>query len=508
MVTYPTEAVRETMERCFAMFPGMLELSQQRIKTRDKWRTWEIRVGHNHTELEIDKETGYVTDFDLDKKDREWLPSGEPIDAESATEQAIEVAEKLYGDHLNEMVRDHVAKLREFSERQQWELYYRYFFHGIPHSDVFLRIALDESGNLVDIQYSGFHDFDRKHKPPKPEVITKEEAKQAYVAFLEKNMMLIYDEQEEGKLKYIPDEAALDYVVIHAKTGQIAKTVIGGRRLVEKHSEVIPIMAQGESLVFANLQEIEQWVKEHFQLDLTHAGMKRETLVTPNEDGETFNPMSGYFRFVAEAREPGWPSTIHYFWPLPEDEEEAETVYDPDVVWVTLNRTTNELLAFTVNQKIEYIAPRLSEHDALQIAKRFLEKYIERGITELHYYELCFLRGTGNTYYFYERRQGIVLTNRVYTVKVNPWTGQVTGFYKHDARKNKEIPDPASVVSTRRAAESFLRLFDMELEYVQVEYRDSNRREKAPVPFPVYRLKYTCTKRYKYFDAMTSLPGR
>ncbi|CAI8918585.1 PepSY domain-containing protein [Brevibacillus sp. IT-7CA2] len=507
MITYPTEAVRETMEKWFATFPGLREMSHLKIRTCDKWRVCEIRVGHNRTELEIDKETGYVMDFDLDEKDREWLPSGEPMDAESATERAIEVAEKLYGDHLNEMVRGHLAKLREYRERKQWELYYSYFFHGIPHSGVSLRIALDESGNLVDIRYHGFHDFDRKNKPPKPEVITKEEAKQAYLALVEKNMMLICDEQEEGKLKYIPDEAPLDYVVIHAKTGQVAKTVIGRRRIIKKYSEVIPIMAQGESLVFANLQEIEQWVKEHFQLDLTHAGMKRETLVTPNEDGETFNPMSGYFRFVAEAREPGWPSTIHYFWPLPEDEE-AETVYDPDVVWVTLNRTTNELLAFTVNQKIEYIAPRLSEHDALQIAKRFLEKYIEQGITELHYYELCSLRGTGITYYFYERRQGIVLTNRVYSVKVNPWTGQVTGFYKHDARKNKEIPDPSSVVSTRRAAESFLRLFDIELEYVQVEDRGKSRREKAPVPIPIYQLKYTCTERYKYFDAMTSLPGR
>ncbi len=349
--------------------------------------------------------------------------------------------------------------------------------------------------------------FDRKNKPPKPEVISKGEAKQAYLALFQKNMRLICDEQEEGKLKYIPDEVPLDHAVIHAETGQIARTVIGGRRLVENHSEVIPVVPQGESIFFTDIQEIELWLKEHFQIDVTHTEIKRATVVTPNEDGITYYPRSGSFKFVDAASDPEWPSTIYYYWPLPEDED-AETIYDPDFVCVTLNQTTNELLAFTVNQKMEYIAPRLSFYDALQIAKSFLEKYIERGITELHYFELFRLRGTGNTYSFYERRKGIVLTNRVYNVKVNPWTGQVTGFYKHDIRKNKEIPDPVSCVSAREAAESFLGLSDVELEYVQVEDRGTNRREKAPVPIPVYRLTYARTERYKYVDAITNQPGR
>ncbi|MED1945866.1 MULTISPECIES: YcdB/YcdC domain-containing protein [Brevibacillus] len=507
MNIYPTEAVRETMERWFGLFPDMLELSQQRIKTRDNWRTWEIKLGHDDTELEIDKETGYVMEFDLDRTYQESIAFGERVDAESATKRAKEVAEKLYGVHLKEMVSDHTANLREYRGKKQWELYYRYFFHGILLSGVYLRIALDEFGNLVGIYYRGFHDFDRKNKPTKPQIITKDEAKQAYLALFQNNMMLIYDEQEEGQLKYIPDGVPLDYAVIHAETGQPAKTVIGGRRLVENHSEVIPVVPKGESIFFTDIQEIELWLKEHFQIDVTHTEIERATVVTPNEDGLTFYPRSGSFRFVDAASDPEWPPTIHYYWPLPEDED-AETIYDPDFVCVTLNRATNELLAFTVNQKMEYETPRLSFHDALQIAMRFLEKYMERGIAELHYYELCYLRGTGNTYYFYERRQGIVLTNRVYNVKVNPWTGQVTGFYKHDVRKNKELPDPVSCVSAREAAESFLRLFDVELEYVQVEDRDTNRREKAPVPIPVYRLTYARAERYKYVDAITNQPGR
>ncbi|UED75802.1 YcdB/YcdC domain-containing protein [Brevibacillus sp. DP1.3A] len=503
MIAYPTEAVRGTMERWFGLFPGLREISPVQIRTDDAWRTCEIKIGHDRTELEIDKETGYVMEFDLDRTYEESIVFGERIDAESATERAIEVAEKLYGDHLKEMVRDHVANLSEYREKKQWELYYRYVFHGIPLSGVHLRIALDEWGNFVGIYYRGYHDFDRKNKPSKPEVITKEEAEQAYIALLEKNMMLTFDEQEEGRLKYIPDEAPLEYVVIHAETGQIGKSVIGSRKTLENHSEVIPVFAQGESIFFADIQEIELWVKEHFQIDVTHSEIERATVVTPNEDGVTFYPRSGYFRFVDAASQPDWPPTIHYYWPLPEDED-AETMYDPDFVCVTLNRTTNELLAFTVNQKKEYKTPRLSEYDALQIAKSFLEKYIEKGINELHYFELFYLRGTGNTYYFYERRQGIVLTSRMYSVKVNPWTGQVTGFYKHDVRKNKEIPDPASCVSTREAAKSFLSLREVELEYVQVENRSIGRRDKAPVPFPVYGLKYTGRERYKYLDAITN----
>ncbi|GED59405.1 YcdB/YcdC domain-containing protein [Brevibacillus formosus] len=507
MNIYPTEPVRETMERWFGLFLELSEMYHLQIETYDKWRTCEIKVGHDDTELEIDKETGYVMEFDLDRTYQESIAFGERVDAESATKRAKEVAEKLYGDHLKEMVSDHTANLREYRGKKQWELYYRYFFHGIPLSGVHLRIALDEFGNLVGIDYRGFHDFDRKNKPTKPQIITKDEAKQAYLALFQNNMMLIYDEQEEGQLKYIPDGVPLDYAVIHAETGQPAKTVIGGRRLVEKHSEVIPVVPRGESIFFTDIQEIELWLKEHFQIDVTHSEIKRATVVTPNEGGLTYYPRSGSFKFVDAASDPAWPPTIHYYWPLPEDED-AETIYDPDFVCVTLNQTINELLAFTVNQKMEYETPRLSEYDALQIAMRFLEKYMERGIAELHYYELCYLRGTGNTYYFYERRQGIVLTNRVYNVKVNPWTGQVTGFYKHDVRKNKELPDPISCVSAREAAESFLGLFDAELEYVQVEDRDTNRREKAPVPIPVYRLTYARAERYKYVDAITNQPGR
>ncbi|MGG4440521.1 YcdB/YcdC domain-containing protein [Brevibacillus fortis] len=507
MITYPTEAVRETMERWFGFFPGLREISSVHIRTDDAWRTCEIKVGDDGAELEIDKETGYVMEFDLDRTYRESLASGELLDAESATERAIEVAEKFYGDHLKEMVRENTANLGEYREEKQWEPYYRYVFHGIPLSGVHLRIALDEFGNLVGIYYRGFSDYDRKNIPSKPEVITKEEAEQAYLALLEKNMMLICDEQEEGNLKYIPDEAPLRYAVIHAETGQIVKTVIGSKKTLENHSEVIPVVAKGDSIFFADIQEIELWVKEHFQIDVTHSEIERATVTTPNEDGLTFYPSSGYFRFVDDAANPDWPPTIHYYWPLPEDED-AETIYDPDFVCVTLNRTTNELLAFTVNQKKEYKTPRLSEYDALQIAKSFLEKYIEKGINELHYFELFYLRGTGNTYYFYERRKGIVLTSRMYFVKVNPWTGQVTGFYKHDVRKNKEIPDPASCVSAREAAETFLSLRDMELEYVQVENRNTSRREKTPVPFPAFWLKYTSPERYNYVDAITNQPGR
>ncbi|ATF15676.1 hypothetical protein A616_28100 [Brevibacillus brevis X23] len=504
MVTYPTEAVRETMEKWFAIFPGMRELSQQQIKTRDNWRTWEIKLGHERTKLEIDKKTGYITEFRLeDEIHQDWVASGEPIDAKTATQRIIEVAEALYGDHLSGMVRDGMASLSEYREEKNWKLSYRYCFHDNPLASVYLFITLDEWGNLTDIYYRGFHDFDPKNKPSKPEVITKEEAKQAYLTLYQENLMLACDEQEEGILQYLPDEPPMAYAVVHAETGQITKTVIGGRHPKEKHSEIIPVVTQGKSLIFSNVQEIELWVKESFQIDVIEADIKRETLVTPNEDGVTYNPRSGYFKHIDAAKKPDWPSTIHYFWSLPEAED-AETVYDPDFVCVTLNRQTNELLAFTFNQKMEYITPRMSDRDALRIATRYLETYIEQGITELHYYELCYLRGTGNTYYFYERRNGIVLTNRMYSVKVNPWTGQVTGFYKHDVRKNKIIPDPGSCVSTREAAESFMSLYDVELEYVQVEDRNTSRREKSPVPFPVYQLKYARTERYQYLDAVTN----
>lgn len=43
---------------------------------------------------------------------------------------------------------------------------------------------------------------------------------------------------------------------------------------------------------------------------------------------------------------------------------------------------------------------------------------------------------------------------------------------------------------------------------VQIEDRDTNRREKASVPIPVYRLTYARTERYKYVDAITNQPGR
>lgn len=504
MMTYPTEAVRLTMEKWFAMFPDMLELSQQRIETHDNWRTWEIKLGHERTKLSIDKKTGYITEFRLeDEIHHDSAASGEPIDAEQATQRIIEVAEALYGDHLIEMVREDMASLSESREEKSWRLSYRYCFHDIPLSSVYLFIKLDERGNLTDIYYRGFHDFDRKNKPSKPELITKKEAKQAYFTLYQENLILVCDEQEEGILQYLPDEPPMDYAVVHAETGLITKTVIRGRRLVENHSEIIPVVAQGESIIFASVQEIELWLKESFQIDVTQVDIKRKTLVTPNEDGVTYDPRSYYFKHIDAAKEPDWPSTIHYGWSLPEAED-AETVYDPDFVCVTLNRETNELLAFTFNQKMEYTAPRMSDRDALRIATRYLETYIEQGITELHYYELCYLRGTGNTYYFYERRNGIVLTNRMYSVKVNPWTGQVTGFYKHDERKNKIIPDPVACVSTREAAESFMSLYDVELEYVQVEDRNTSRREKAPVPIPIYHLRYAREERYQYLNAITN----
>ncbi len=89
MITYPTEAVRETMERWFGLFPELREMAHLQIEMYDKWRTWEIKVGHDDTELEIDKETGYVTEFHMDSTYRESLASGEPLDAASATERAI-----------------------------------------------------------------------------------------------------------------------------------------------------------------------------------------------------------------------------------------------------------------------------------------------------------------------------------------------------------------------------------------------------------------------------------
>lgn len=43
---------------------------------------------------------------------------------------------------------------------------------------------------------------------------------------------------------------------------------------------------------------------------------------------------------------------------------------------------------------------------------------------------------------------------------------------------------------------------------LQIEDRDTTRREKASVPVPVYRLTYARTERYKYVDAITNQPGR
>ncbi|MED1915636.1 hypothetical protein ACFVS2_15835 [Brevibacillus sp. NPDC058079] len=69
MIAYPTEAVRGTMERWFGLFPGLLG----QIKTYDSWRTCKIKIGDEGTKLEIDKETGYVMEFQLDRAYRELL---------------------------------------------------------------------------------------------------------------------------------------------------------------------------------------------------------------------------------------------------------------------------------------------------------------------------------------------------------------------------------------------------------------------------------------------------
>lgn len=503
MITYPTEAVRETMERWFGLFPVLRETRLQ-ITTYDEWEVCELEVGHYGTRLEIHKATGYVTTFRLEKEDQKALFHGERINAESATARATEVAERLYGDHLKEMTRDRLARL--YKERV-WRLSYRYFFHGIPFSEVFLQIWLDESGNLTEINYRGFEDFDRRNKPKKPNVMTKDEAKQAYLALFQKNMVLVCDEQDEAKLKYIPDEAAFRDLAIHAETGQPTKIFQGSSSPVQVKSEVIRVAGQGQSIILATVPEMEAWVKDQFQIDITHPDIKMHTLVTPNEDQIIFNPISANYKFSRDAKHLALPPTVYYTWPLPE-EEGTETVYDPDLVWISLNQTTKEVLAFSVNQKIDHIAPRLTEQDALQIGTSFLEKYIDQGITELHYNEVSRLRGTGITYEFYERRQGVVLTNRIYRVKVNPWTGQVTGFYKHDARTNKILPDFDACMSAEEAAEIFLDQYDVELDYIQIEYRRPGRKEKDPVPFPAYWLKHASPERYKYVDAITKKPCR
>lgn len=503
METYPTEAVRETMEKWFGFFPDLRETRLQ-VRTYDEWEFCELEVGHYGSSLEIHKATGYVTNFRLEKEDQKALFHGERINAESATARAREVAEILYGDHLKEMTSDHLAKLYK---ETAWRLSYRYSFHGIPFSEVFLQLWLDESGNLTQINYRGFEDFDRRNKPKKPNVMTRDEAKQAFLALYQKNMVLVCDEQDEAKLIYIPDGAAFKGVVIHAETGQPTKLSQGSGSLVQDKSEVIQIAGKGQPIILASVPEMEAWVKAQFQIDLTHPDIKMHTLVTPNEDHIIFNPISANYKFSSEATHLALPPTVHYTWPLPE-EEGAETVYDPDLVWISLNRTTNEVLAFTVNQKIDHIAPRLTEQDALRIGTSFLEKYIDQEITELHYMNVSRLRGTGITYEFYERRQGVILTNRVYRVKVNPWTGQVTGFYKHDARTNKKLPDFDTCMSAEEAAEIFLGLYDVELEYVQIQYRRPGRKEMDPVPFPAYWLNYASSERYKYVDALTKKPGK
>ncbi|MDD4239090.1 MAG: hypothetical protein PHT62_11140 [Desulfotomaculaceae bacterium] len=95
--------------------------------------------------------------------------------------------------------------------------------------------------------------------------------------------------------------------------------------------------------------------------------------------------------------------------------------------------------------------------------------------------------------------QGILVSDRGYSVTVDGPTGGITAFYDRNSSSSVTLPDSKNVVTTEAAKAEFLKSHPLRLVYLWPEYFG----QKAPKPFLVYMPDYGASM--EYIDAFTVL---
>lgn len=449
--------------------------------------------------VNLNAETGELLDLQLHHPD--WASDEVPAE-KMAREKADEFVKRIFGDKIKDFRASDTlgygksGVAYENGKQMEWahaDVRYERLINGIPLINSGFNVSVDAAGHVnrfyQDRSFSN-PELEASKFPSPSEIISKEEAEQAYMKKLD--MKLVYTRHQPVGGKPFSDNSetrpVLQYVpflegVLDAKTGQF---VDFGQKPDRFEPKKVFLSPQGNKLLAKSREEAEKLLSDTLGIDT------RNMKFNQNEEID-------------------WPSNkrfTHYSWSTEPKNANGKPDYSQmRYIHMAFDPATGDVLSMNVqDESARGKRATVSQTDAEKAAVQFLEQYLDPQFTELSLEYVFFepresenipswvdteklnnhlkervlpvYRFTFNTLH-----QGVPVTDQAFHVEVDGLTGKVAGFSLQPAvRDDIRLPDNKNVIPAEEAKREFLRQHPLQLVYLWPEFFD----QKAPAPMLVY----------------------
>ncbi|ERM17224.1 YcdB/YcdC domain-containing protein [Brevibacillus laterosporus] len=413
------QVVKKSIKQLTEILPELKELTRIEVLPYSEGKTRvvlskEKGMKFPSADIIIDSKSGVIQEFDIRKKD---VYSDEPANKEMAKEKGEAFLKKLLGDRADQY------KVREkigtgggdgTTDRHAWiNISFNRVIDDIELKDDQYYLQINPNGDIIGMEKRNATSSDEEL--PKPEkLISKKQVEETL-----SKMIFSYISADDGRVVYLFNSTPY----VNAETGEKIGTFQD-----TFYSDAYPANASGKKLV-------------------AH---------TPDEAAEILQSVLGFdVKGLTLAEEPD-KDTLVYTW------------YKKDEAVAMVKTKDDQVLSVVIddeNKDDEKAA--ISPEKGQELAVKTLQKYLGDDVKELINKSWKTNKGPGIVihYKIHQAHEGILVSDRTYSVTVNRATGKVTAIRGLGTTSDK-LPDKDSIIDPETATKALLKETPLTLVYI------------------------------------------